>query len=205
MEELERSGPSENGRGDDGTLDDEIPPTPWYARTSAIVGTGVLAVASVAFAVGAWWWAKQPTNAERAAVTACTAVEDARMFELDGILAAGRREAGGRESFNSAFSSECPDVAIPALMIEDFPNQVDLKLDNCTRRDGADGTVTNNNLVRVTIFVEVDYLTSDGTLIDVGRDSVTLNPGQTGRWDAYGPRAPADRCQSRVDQVSMAS
>jgi hypothetical protein len=80
-------------------------------------------------------------------------------------------------------------------------SEVRLTLERCSD-DGAEGKVVNNSDVRVDIFIDIEYLSDSGTVIDTGFASVSgLRPGQTSEWDSsfFGY---FDSCRAEVSSVS---
>jgi hypothetical protein len=85
---------------------------------------------------------------------------------------------------------------------ENLPNEMDLQLDECNS-DGATGTVTNNSDVTADVFIDVQFTSEDGTLIDTGFASVNgLRPGQTGEWQASFFGDGLDRCAADISSAS---
>lgn len=79
---------------------------------------------------------------------------------------------------------------------------VSLTLDQCSPNDSeAGGTVGNNGVYLVDIFIEVDFENAAGVIVYQSNDWVrSLAPGRTARWQSSGFE-PFKECSARVRSV----
>jgi hypothetical protein len=76
-----------------------------------------------------------------------------------------------------------------------------LELTACTN-DGAAGTVANHNSTTVDVFIDVQFLDSNGVLVDTGIGSVSgLKNRQTGEWEASFFGDSLASCDAEVGSV----
>jgi hypothetical protein len=86
------------------------------------------------------------------------------------------------------------------ITVAPLADRVTLTLEDCSA-EAASGTVRNNSDLTVTIFVDVEFLDSAGTIVDNGIDSVHgVRPGETAKWRADGTGS-YDRCRGNVRNV----
>jgi hypothetical protein len=145
------------------------------------------------------------------AVRTCGELEGAIVFQVGSILGGAIAEAedAGHTApeLGDEMREECPDIMAAVESIDEeeardnLINEVDLQLGGCIS-DWAEGTVTNNAPVAVDVFIDVQFLADDGTLIDTTRTVTSLRPGQTGEWDAFFFGADYARCRADLSSVN---
>jgi hypothetical protein len=147
------------------------------------------------------------------AVRACGELEGAIVLQvgsiLDGAIAEAEDAGHTAPELGDEMREECPDMMAAVESIDEdeararhsLINEVDLQLGGCIS-DWAEGTVTNNAPVAVDVFIDVQFLADDGTLIDTTRTVTSLRPGQTGEWDAFFFGADYARCRADLSSVN---
>ena len=86
---------------------------------------------------------------------------------------------------------------------DNLPNEMRVVTETCSS-DGASGTVTKNSDLTVDIWIGVNYLDSQGVIIDDGLDSVDrVRPGETARWEdeRFSSLSGLANCRAEVSSV----
>lgn len=144
----------------------------------------------------------------------CDELEGAIVLQVGGIISGAVREAEelGYEGpdLGDKMREECPGLMAAVEGIGDeqeardnLPNEMRVVTETCSS-DGASGTVTNNSDLTVDIWIGVNYLDSQGVIIDDGLDSVDrVRPGETARWEdeRFSSLSGLANCRAEVSSV----
>lgn len=96
-------------------------------------------------------------------------------------------------------ASEIADIEASPIVYRQ-QDLVEIGVETCTD-EGASGTVTNGNDVKVSVRVEVDFISDQGELLDVADEWVhDLQPRQSWQWETVAFNiAGVAHCDARID------